>query len=875
MYARVIIGLCFAAIYRAHVVVAKEAEYRLTGTCDLQLIWPQSGAVVLIATDSKMIEIFFKLQGNCTEFLRPVKNTFNPLNHLEFFMRGTRGNMLHEQIHASPFALSKPSFAAMLGSPLLFAISNSSECRTEEDWLCDVNGNHDKNASIWCTVMRYSDMLINLDRIHSPDVVFEEIEFYLSYNDIGDVKKPSRTILHLAYFGHPSSYFHHATARYSALSGYACMSACGKMCADQSSSESSPVCTPISLIPNSTLTGPSFKLLPEHETKRCHTHTAQLTTCTGDACNPSEVSFVSIGGRSSQEIGVVGPGRHRLLSVIAEVMQEPVGFILLKKHDIFIDHSRVKNMILKFDLTSSYAFIAFHHRQSDSGADALPRAPTSLPSAEFGSIEDGILLSRAAAAVILSAANDEDSSHEKETIPAECTEFLIFSDAWLCWCASSLGIPSLNIRFNQNVTKSATSSGDCTKTSPLYGKLAQLYEQQRLSETSPLSPPFTEKTSLGFQYFMEMLPWQRAAGPHILRIPDDEQQGSSFFWDECCHRLFFDRFMLSDSLLAETVMQYRGKRGQDTSGTVRPHTAADVVAKAAAETFDNAHLPLVTRANMTFTNSDGQAMVAASIAWIVSGVWKNSSYSTVESLRDVVCAGLGVGSVHFFFVISDTEQGGKSVMTAERQLEIQQMILESLPRGCVMLVTFEQTLNHSGWIGRGKRNPSFCFSGCSDTWCPRLQSAYNYITGTETALRYRYAFIVRSRTDTTWFGPVAHVHKWHEVLPEGAVAGPLWNSKRVTYMKDTFFIFRRSLAVPALLLFPASSFGMFERKMFSNDTRNAAVWGEWCIWPEYTLSYFFTGTSWSRAAVHVLELCQLRLINTFVVDGTHARMTEC
>ena len=44
---------------------------------------------------------------------------------------------------------------------------------------------------------------------------------------------------------------------------------------------------------------------------------------------------------------------------------------------------------------------------------------------------------------------------------------------------------------------------------------------------------------------------------------------------------------------------------------------AAAVAKAAGETFDNAHLPLVAGANMVFTNSDGQVMPAASIAWIV------------------------------------------------------------------------------------------------------------------------------------------------------------------------------------------------------------------------------------------------------------------
>jgi hypothetical protein len=605
MCAHVIYWLYFAAILAAHVAAAQEAEHCLIDNCGFELIWPQPGAVVLIATDSKSIEIFFKLQGNCTNFLRPVVNSFILLNHLEFVMRGTRGQVLEQRIHASPFSVSKPSIAAILGSPLIFALFNSREERrgTEEDWLWDVNGKHDKEASIWTTVMMYPEIWMNPDGIHmrhSPDAVFEEVEFYLRHNAIWGSNKPSRSTLQFAHLGHPSSHFHQAITRYSTLSGYACMSACGKMCtdqsndADQSNSEVSPVCTPISLVPNSSLTGPGFKVLPVDETKRSHARrqTTDLTACAGDGSCSSEVLFVSIGGSSSREIGVVGPGRHRLLSVIAEVMQEPVGFILLKKHTAFIDHSRVTNMIEKFELTSSYAFIAFRHQQSVSAADALLRAPHSLPSAELGSIDDGILLSRAAAAIILSAANDEDSSRQMETVPAECSEFLIFSDAWLCWCASSLGIPSLNIRFSPNAAKSTTVSGECFTTSPLYGKLAQLYEQHLLSESSPLSSPFTEKTTLGFQYFMQTLPLRHVAGPHILRIPEEEKQGSTFFWDECCHRLFTDRFMLSDSPLADSVFhpvlqQYRSQRGksrlrpQDFSDMVEANAAAE--AKAAAD----------------------------------------------------------------------------------------------------------------------------------------------------------------------------------------------------------------------------------------------------------------------------------------------------
>jgi hypothetical protein len=550
MYARAVYWLCFAAVYTAHVAAAQ--EHRFTDECVLDLLWPRPDAVVLVATDSNSIEIFFKLQGNCTEFLRPS----NSLPRLQLSMRHVdSGGQAEQHVYASPFSASKPCFAAIFSSPLIFALVNSKgDSRgIRNDRLWDVTGKHNNEASIWTLVLIYHDAMINSGGIHSPDEMLSEFEFYLKFASAEGFKKPSRSTLQFARLGHPSSHFHLASHRYNTLPGYACLSACGKICANPSSSAVSPVCSPISHVPNSTLSGPGFKLLPASENKRSAAHptNTDLSACADTNSCPGEVSFVSIGGNSSREIGVVGPGRHRLLSVIAEVMQQPVGFILLKKHDGFIDHSHVTNMINKFDLTSSYAFIAFHHRRPIAAPDALPGTPVSLPHAEFGSIEDGILLSRAAAAVILSAANDEDSLRQKETIPAECSEFLIFSDAWLCWCAASLGIPSLNIQFSTNAAKSITASDECIATSPLYGKLVQLYEQQRLMESSSLSPPFTEKTTLGFQYFMQTLALHRVAGPHILRIPDDEKQGSAFFWDECCYRLLIDHSMTTpDSRVA-------------------------------------------------------------------------------------------------------------------------------------------------------------------------------------------------------------------------------------------------------------------------------------------------------------------------------------
>jgi len=57
---------------------------------------------------------------------------------------------------------------------------------------------------------------------------------------------------------------------------------------------------------------------------------ARLCSGTVTSGCPHDVVYVSIGGGpqiSSDEIGVSGTGRHRLLSVIAAVLSESVGFV--------------------------------------------------------------------------------------------------------------------------------------------------------------------------------------------------------------------------------------------------------------------------------------------------------------------------------------------------------------------------------------------------------------------------------------------------------------------------------------------------------------------------------------------------------------------
>jgi hypothetical protein len=74
-----------------------------------------------------------------------------------------------------------------------------------------------------------------------------------------------------------------------------------------------------------------------------------------------------------------------------------------------------------------------------------------LPVNHCGYIDDGIMLSRFAAVVILQAASEEADLYHYATLPAACSEHFIFSDAWLCWCFAELDIPALEVHFTAEI----------------------------------------------------------------------------------------------------------------------------------------------------------------------------------------------------------------------------------------------------------------------------------------------------------------------------------------------------------------------------------------------------------------------------------------
>jgi hypothetical protein len=244
---------------------------------------------------------------------------------------------------------------------------------------------------------------------------------------------------------------------------------------------------------------------------------------------------------------VFGPGRHRLLSLIAAVLQDGAAFIFLKTVRLRIDHSLVLKMIAEHQLDSSRAVIGFRHRRLQNSSQEAADEALFLPKSQFGSIHQGILLSRAAAELMVMIANDEAALHSDATLPAPCSEFLIFSDAWLCWCAAQSGVFAIDMHFSSNSLDEDAETGSCLESSPLYLNLAFIYFQQLLSSSHSSLPPFTQRSTLGFRYFMQTLIFHLVNSPHILHIPDNEERGETLFWDRCASQLLVDYMCASSA----------------------------------------------------------------------------------------------------------------------------------------------------------------------------------------------------------------------------------------------------------------------------------------------------------------------------------------
>jgi hypothetical protein len=576
--------LFLAAVSTSFVCIfaLEENQHSLQGhndlaSCGFELVWPPSNSIVLLVAESLAVEIILKVWGSCSEFMRPVSPSRTHLK-IAFFgypwwwsdKEGDHG--FFELITFFPLSVhGNISSAAVSNSRLLFQSSEALHSGNFSQVHWDIVGSHDKSFSLWGVNLKYSkDFLHPSNHFKTSDLPnCDKFCYTFELHLLSDLSTPVTSVitwpvikLRLApFFGMRSSNFHPIAARYSTMPGYVCLSACGKNCTRHSSSlpqsllpNHSPVCTPLSQAVNFTLPGPSFTLSQADDADVFrYTALNSEELAAGESRPSDELVFVSVGGTGSaqaREISVSGPGRHRLLSVIAAVLSDSVGFIFLKTVFTQVDHAHVLKMIHNFDVLSSYPFIAFRHRRlraldevlADGDADG---SSFPLPPTQFGSIHEGILVSRAAALIMLNAAMDEFKARHKETLPAPCSEFLIFSDAWLCWCAAVLDISAIDYVFGADSSGSMKDRRDCAAKSPLYGKLVQLYEHQRLSTSHSTSPPFTERTTLGFRYFMQSLAFHLVSIPSILQIPDNEQLVDSFFVDACCGQLLVDEMRLA------------------------------------------------------------------------------------------------------------------------------------------------------------------------------------------------------------------------------------------------------------------------------------------------------------------------------------------
>lgn len=650
------------------------------------------------------------------------------------------------------------------------------------------------------------------------------------------------------------------------------------------------------------LSGPAFTL-----TRSEHAPSASCANAADDdetaACGSIAVVSVSESAAaygSDHEIVADGSGRHRLLSIISAVLADPVGFILVKTQRALVDRAQLRKTIRKLDLTCGYAVIAFHHRVMHVQG-AADHEPHQMLPADFGTIHDGILMSRAAAELMIMAANEHAALQNGSEPPDACSEFAIFSDAWLCWCAESLEIPALNVRFSDAAADSEHIDDLYAKLDHLYGQQQsfanKLYIQERSSAKqndhhAPLDtllPLITENPVLRFRIFVQLLASDAVASLRILRsMTVEEHCGESFFWGASCSHALANLVMQSASRSAESFNAQSHTPAADSIHSIETHLSKGTlishnpIAVLPDPLLDNLHLPLVTSSDQLFVHTINGAQRAASIAWIVSGVWRGArSDATLHHLRDRVIAGLGSGNVHFYFIISNTEEEAESMMSMHRRREIRKFIEDTLPAGSVMLVMFQENMDHSGWIGRGPtshQNPHFCNFACSDTWCSRLQAAYNYITATESIQMYRYAFVVYSRTDAQYSGHVAPAQKWHEAIPERGIAGSSWKSGRIDWdggKDDTFFILRRCHAALALLHFPAFTYRYVKREAVSSSIRDRAVWAHTHCWPEAAVSYFFTNSRWSGSSMEVMDLCELGLVGSLRVLMKAGLKTVC
>ncbi len=185
--------------------------------CSIELIWPPSDGIVLLATDSQSVTIYLKARGNCSQDVRPNYNSSGSSLKLAFALYNkhigdmTECNLL-QHVHASPLDEDQtPVHYRLMRSPLLVKGQNN-------NLHYDTSGHHlSKEFSVWCFNVVYNSEMRNTLGLHDLESDHMIFEVHL-LSDV--VSKPVASLLvplstfYFRLLKQPSSHFYRIPPRY-------------------------------------------------------------------------------------------------------------------------------------------------------------------------------------------------------------------------------------------------------------------------------------------------------------------------------------------------------------------------------------------------------------------------------------------------------------------------------------------------------------------------------------------------------------------------------------------------------------------------------------------------------------------------------------
>lgn len=222
--------VCFVLLSIVHVLAHRQEQQpdessnsanNAQSACSIELIWPPSNSIVLLATDSQSVIIYLKAMGDCSQDVRPDINNFHAPSlyiSVAFYENGQRNGINNQfllqlqTIAASPLDEDKtPVHYRLMRSPLLVK-SKSNNLHQ------DTSGHHvSKEFSIWCFNMIYPTNMRNNLGLHDLDsdhLIFEvHLLSSVASKPVELVTVPS-SIFYFRLLNHPSSHFYRPPPRY-------------------------------------------------------------------------------------------------------------------------------------------------------------------------------------------------------------------------------------------------------------------------------------------------------------------------------------------------------------------------------------------------------------------------------------------------------------------------------------------------------------------------------------------------------------------------------------------------------------------------------------------------------------------------------------